>query len=101
MPEVGQITYGLKELTALMLRDQGIRSGLWMVQATFGQSVTNITSPASDPIGFGGPGVVSVLLQIGIQRAKEPGPLTVDASQIWNKRKPQRAKKGRAGSRVG
>lgn len=94
MPEVGQITYSLKELTAVMLRDQGIRSGLWMIWTRFGHTVTNIAPPKDEPGQPAGPGVVSVLFEVGIQRSERPGPLTVDASEIWKERKPRRAAKG-------
>ena len=68
-----------------MLRDQGIRSGLWMIAAKFNVSVANIA--ASETGGPTGPAVVSVLGEVGIQRAPEPGPLTVDASEIWPEQK--------------
>ena len=94
MPEVGQITYSLKELTALMLRDQGIRSGLWMIWTRFGHTATNIYPPEDAPSGaVAGPAVVSVLIEAGIQKALGPGPLTVDAAEIWEEQKPRRARK--------
>lgn len=94
MPEVDQITYSLKELTALMLRDRGIRSGLWMIYTRFNFGVTNIASP--EPGGPAGPGVISQLSQVGIQRAPEPGPLSVDASEVWREQKPTSVRRGRA-----
>jgi len=98
MPEPGQITYSLKEMTELMIRDQGIRTGFWMVWAQYAYSVTIAVS--GDPSGPTGPAVVSLLTEIGIQRAPEPGPLTVDASEVWKRSrgkepKPEvRARKG-------
>lgn len=86
MPEVGQIKYDLKELTALMLRDQGIRSGLWMIWTRFNFGVSNIT-PTEEGSGPAGPGVVSLLTEVGIQSTSELGPLTVDASEVWKEPK--------------
>ena len=99
MPEVSQTTYGLKELTALMLRDQGIRSGLWMILARFTFGFTNIAPPKDEPSGPAGPGMVAVLTEIGVQRVSEPGPLSVDASEIWKEKKPERARKGTGSGR--
>ena len=101
MPEVSQTTYGLKELTALMLRDQGIRSGLWMILARFTFGFTNIAPPKDEP-GATGPGMVAVLTEIGVQRVSEPGPLTVDAAEVWKEKKPGPARKrrGSAGQRA-
>ncbi len=82
MPEVSQVIYTHKELASLMVRDQGIRSGLWMVYARFANSVSYI-APPEDQDGPAGPGVVTMLVDLGIQRADQSGPLTVDASQVW------------------
>lgn len=88
MPEANQIKYDLKEIAALMLRDQGIRSGLWMIWTRFGHAVTNIApSPDAPPGGVTGPGVISILTEVGIQKVDEPGPLSVDASEIWEEHK--------------
>lgn len=99
MPEVGQIKYGLKELTALMLRDQGIRSGLWMIWTKWGHAVTNIAPPEDEPGGPTGPGVISILREVGIQRVPEPGPLSVDASEVWKEKKPRRSASKTSASR--
>jgi hypothetical protein len=85
MPEADRITYSLKELTELMLRDQGIRSGLWMIVTRFGYTSAYVAAP--EPGGPTGPAVVSVLAEVGIQKVPEPGPLSIDASQIWQEQK--------------
>ena len=95
MPEAERITYSLKELTELMLRDQGIRSGLWMIGAKFEFAAAFIAAPESG--GPTGPAVVSVLAEAGIQRVAEPGPLSVDASEIWQGQE-QKAKPKSAGA---
>ena len=95
MPEVGQIKYDLKELTALMLRDQGIRSGLWMIWTKFAHVVTNIAPPEGEPGGPAGPGVIAMLTEVGIQKVDQPGPLSVDASEVWTEKQPAASTRGR------
>jgi len=98
MPEVGQIKYDLKEITALMIRDQGIRSGLWMIWSRFAQAVTNIAPPETESGGPAGPGAIAVLIELGIQKVDQPGPLSVDASEVWKAKKPAHPKRGRGQS---
>jgi len=98
MPEVSQIKYDLKELTALMLQDQGIRSGLWMIWTRFNLGAANIAPPEDQPGGAVGPAAIAVLAEVGIQRVGEPGPLSIDASEVWKQEK-QGARKGRGPGR--
>ncbi len=91
MPEVGQIKYSLKEVTALMIRDQGIRDGLWMILTRFNFGAANVAPPDDQPGGAVGPAGITVLAEVGIQRVEEPGPLSVDASEVWKEKKPQRS----------
>ncbi len=97
MPEVSRINYDLKELTALMLRDQGIRSGLWMIWTRFSFGAANVAPPGDQPGGAVGPAGIAVLTEVGVQRVEEPGPLSIDASEVWKEEKPARARK-RGGS---
>jgi len=91
MPEVGQIKYSLKEVTALMIRDQGIRDGLWMIWTRFNFGAANVAPPDDQPGGAVGPAGIAVLAEVGIQRVEEPGPLSVDASEVWKEKKPRRS----------
>ena len=102
MPEVRQITYDLKRLTALMLRDNEIRSGLWMILVRFNYSFTNIAPPKDQPGGPAGPALIAVVAEIGVQEVSEPGPLSVDAAEVWKEKKPGPARKrrGSAGQRA-
>lgn len=93
MPEVNLVTYDLKEITALMLRDQGIRSGSWMIWTKFGHVITNIAPLKDEGGGPTGPGAIMWLTEVGIQRVEEPGPLSVDASEVWKEEKPGRRRK--------
>jgi hypothetical protein len=96
MPKVAQIKYDLKELTALMLQDQGIRSGLWMIWTRFNFGAANIVPPEGQPGGAVGPAAIAALTEVGIQRVEEPGPLSVDASEIWKQKEAVPARKARA-----
>ena len=80
MPRASATKYTLKELTELMVKDQGIKKGHWMIQATFSWGVTNVVGPAGGPSG---PGSISVLAAIGIQESAEPSPFTIDAAEVW------------------
>jgi len=92
VPEVSQITYNLKEVASLMIRHQGIRSGLWMIWTRFAHAATNIVPPEGEG-GPAGPASVSVVVELGIQKANEPGPMTVDASEVWKETKPRSSRK--------
>ena len=87
MPKATATKYTLKELTELMVKDQGIKTGLWMIQATFSWAVTNVHDPTGGPSG---PGALSVLSAIGIQESAEPSPFTIDAAEVW---KPERRRR--------
>ena len=94
MPKATGIKYDHKELAALMMKDQGIKKGHWMIQASFSWAITNVVGTDGGPSG---PSALSVLTTIGIQEAAKPGPFTVDAATLWEKpparRKPRKAKK--------
>lgn len=98
MPEATQFAYSHRELTTLMLRDRGIRSGHWMILVRFGHAAANVAPPSDDSgvVGPMGPATISVIVETGIQRVDEPGPLTVDAATLW-KRSPKATAKAKAG----
>lgn len=80
--------YDHHELAALMVRDQGIKKGYWMIQASFSWAVSNVVSPEGS-----GPGALSVLTGIGIQEAEKPTPFTVDAADVWNENPARRRRR--------
>lgn len=97
MPKTTAVTkYNHKELAALMVKDQGIKSGYWMIQATFSWGVTNFSGVDGSPSG---PSVLTVLKEIGIQEAAEPNLFTIEAATLWERkpatRKRRKAKKAR------
>lgn len=77
------IKYDYKELAALMMKDQGIKKGYWMIQASYSLAATNVVGEDGSPTG---PGAITILTSIGIQEAAEPTPFTVDAAKLWGKK---------------
>ncbi len=81
------IKYNHRELAALLVKDQGIKKGHWMIQAEFGWSVSNVVDPTGE---VSGPSTLSILTSIGIQESEEPTPFTVDAATLWEKKSTKR-----------
>ena len=77
MPQSNQIVYSHQELAASLVKEQGIHEGHWMVFIAFNWNATNLNVNGSS-----GPGFLTVIPAIGIQRVDEPSPLTVDASVV-------------------
>lgn len=76
MAEITQIQYKLREVAALMVKDQGLHEGLWMAQVVFGFAAIN-TGPNPDDLY---PTAMVPVQSIGLTRVTETGPLTIDAS---------------------
>lgn len=78
MAEATQIMYSGSDILKLMLKDQGIREGNWVLALEFGFSAvtagpTPETSMPSAIVGVG---------KVGIQRIDEANPTSVDASML-------------------
>lgn len=87
MAEATQYVFDFKELAAMMVKDQGLREGFWSVYVKFGISAANISLNE----GPHHPTAVVPLLEVGIIRETEPGPLAVNAAEV--NRAPGAAKK--------
>ena len=85
MAEPTQLEYKLKDLAALMVRDQGIKDGHWMILIRFAHTAATIETP----IEGAAPASISRVVSIGISRVDQPNPLSVDASEV--SAEPQRA----------
>ena len=77
MPEATQVQYKHLELVTLMLKDQGIHEGIWMLSVSFGFSVANVGVSEAEM----NPAAIVPLGSIGIQRMPEMGPLCSQAVQ--------------------
>lgn len=80
MAEIKQITYINKELLILLLKDQGIHEGNWILGAQLTFSAMNIghSSDGSDVSPAGVVGVTGVV----IERVPEPLPFSVNAQEV-------------------
>jgi hypothetical protein len=73
-----QTEYDLRDLAMLMLKDQGITEGHWMLVLRF--SHTTATIGTSDEAAT--PAVINRVTSIGISRVDEPNPISVDAAEL-------------------
>ena len=97
VPEATQYKYDVMELTALMLKDRGIRTGTWMIMTTFSFGVTNLEGQGN-PLG---PAAFTVLTNVGLQQTKG-GSLAVDAADVWRsgtEKAPPKARKAKPKAR--
>ena len=69
---------GLKELGELLIKEKGLKTGLFEVSMEISVAIGNFS--LSD--AKGGPGTVMTIGGVGLIRANEPGPFTVDAGAI-------------------
>lgn len=78
MAEATQFQYKHRDLLLLMLRDQNIHDGHWILMAQFGFGAMNagLTENGSDV----SPSAIVAIQSIGCQRVPEPTPFSVDAS---------------------
>jgi hypothetical protein len=77
------LMYDHEELAALMLKDQGITSGLWRLTLGMNLTAGNFGVPGTEGVH---PGNVAVVTKIGIQKVDAPGPLVVDAGALDKRR---------------
>jgi len=78
MAEANQIIYSFKELATLMVREQGLKEGLWGVYVKFGISAANAGQSETDLR----PTALVPILEIGLQKFDELNNLSVDAAQV-------------------
>jgi len=80
MPEINQVMFSNRELLELLIRKADVHEGRWILSVTFGFSAGNF-GPTDAQMG---PGAVTVIQQIGIQRAPADAPpaMGLDAAQV-------------------
>lgn len=88
MPEAERIMFELREIAEILVREQGIKSGLWGVAVEFGLAAANV------PIGPDSfsPASINLVQKLGIQKFEKASNLTVDAAMV----NPQPKKMNRA-----
>jgi hypothetical protein len=78
MAEPKQLVFTYKELAEMMVRQTGLKEGLWGVFLRFGIGGANIGQGPEDLL----PAAIVPVVEIGLQRFDEPSRLTVDAAEI-------------------
>jgi hypothetical protein len=78
MAEPTQFMFKIKDLTTLLLKEQGIHEGTWQILFNFGLGAANV-GPTEAEVA---PAAIVPVLGIGIQKVPERGPLTVDAAEV-------------------
>lgn len=80
MAEVNKINYTIKDLLVLMLKDQGIHEGNWILGATYSITAMNI---GKLPDGTdAAPASVAAIQTIHIERVPEPLPFSLNAADV-------------------
>lgn len=80
MAEIKQISYTNKEVLILMLKDQNIHDGHWILGAGF--SFGAMTMGQSQDGTDASPTAIATLSGLNIERVPEPLPFSVDASEV-------------------
>jgi hypothetical protein len=75
-----EIDYSTNELINLMLKNEGIHDGNWILAVKFGFAAMNIRV-SDDAQEVTPSGIVSVQ-KVGLQRTKDPMPFSVDAAIV-------------------
>ena len=78
MAQAQQYTFSYAELVELMLRAQGITSGIWSLYVKFGLAAANV-GPSPESLQ---PAAILPILEVGIQRAEELTSIAVDAGSL-------------------
>jgi hypothetical protein len=78
MAEAKQIGFTYQELAELMVRQAGIKEGLWGIYMRFGIAGANVGQSPDDV----SPAAIVPVVEIGLQRFEEPSRLTVDAAEV-------------------
>jgi hypothetical protein len=80
MAEVQNYIFTLKEIAGALVKEQDIHDGLWAIYVEFGIGAGHI--PAGPNTQEIVPAAVVPIVKMGIQRADQPTPLTVDAAEV-------------------
>lgn len=80
MAEITQLEYKNKDLVVLMLKDQGIHEGDWVLQVKFAFSAMNIGQ--SDDGSDASPAGIAAATGFAIARVPEPLPFSVNAAEV-------------------
>lgn len=74
------IRFSHKELAALLVKQAGVRTGVWGISLQIACLPTNVTDSATGQLR---PGVINVVQDICLTSFKELNDLSVDAAEVW------------------
>jgi hypothetical protein len=96
MAEAQNYIFSFKQIAEALVKAQGIHEGLWAIYVEFGIGAGHIPAGLNTETIL--PAAVIPIVKMGIQRAEQPTPLTVDAAEVNPKENPLagRRKRGRA-----
>ena len=78
MDNATQFQFELLDVAKILLKKQGIKTGLWTIGVNFGIAPMN-AGPSPETVR---PSMMISLDKLLISKVDEPGPLTIDASGI-------------------
>jgi hypothetical protein len=78
MAEASQILFTYKEIAEALVRQQGLRDGIWGLVAKFGISAANIGENEGDLK----PAAILPILALGLQKFDKENNLSVDAAKV-------------------
>lgn len=78
MSDTKTITYTMRELAELLVKDQGLTEGKWMLSVEFGFGATN-SGPDNNNLS---PTAMVPLTKVGLKPANTENNLTVDATKL-------------------
>ena len=78
MAEATQYVFNHQQLAEILIKEQDLHDGLWIIQYQFGIGGANI-GPTVEQLN---PAAVVPILSIALARTPEPNNLTVDAAKV-------------------
>lgn len=91
MSEPTQIIFTHKEVVEALLKQQGIREGIWGIYIKFGIKGANVGMSDVDLM----PAAIVPVLEIGLQKFDQENNLAIDAAKMVKERKSKARKSNR------
>jgi hypothetical protein len=82
MAEAKLLSYDLKQIAEILVKERGITEGNWGVYVKFGLQAGNVGPSPTELY----PAAIVPLMELGIQRFDVPNSLTVDAAKLAEKK---------------
>jgi hypothetical protein len=78
MAEASQIVFSYKEIAEALVKQQGLREGIWGLFVKFGIRAANIGESEADLK----PAAILPILELGLQKFEKENNLSVDAAKV-------------------